>query len=325
MSDLAPPPAPGGSGPEAIEVPGASTEQVATVRPGIDLSYQTFGEPGGPPLLLVMGLGGPMTWWPLGLCRLLVEAGFFVVRFDNRDAGRSTKLDEHRVTQRDLVRAFLRQRVTVPYSLRDMADDAAALLDHLRLPAAHVAGVSMGGMIAQTLVIEHPDRVRSLTSIMSSTGARRSGYQDPLLLPQLLKRQGRTREAYVEGAVAFGRLIGSPAYPRSEDEARRRAGETFDRGVFPDGTMRQMLAVITQRDRTQALREVHVPTTVLHGLADRMVHVSGGRATAAAVPGAELRLVEGMGHDFAEGLWPSFVAAIRNSADRAGHQASRPS
>jgi pimeloyl-ACP methyl ester carboxylesterase len=152
---------------------------------------------------------------------------------------------------------------------------------------------------------------------MSSTGARRSGYQDPLLLPQLIKRQGRTREAYVAEAVAFGRLIGSPGYPRSDAESRRRAGETFDRGVFPSGTLRQMLAVVTQRDRTTALREVRVPTTVLHGLADRMVHVSGGRATAAAVPGAELRLVEGMGHDFPEGLWPTFVEAITRSAERA--------
>ena len=316
MSDLAPPPSGTPAGP-STEVPGASPERVATVRPGIELCHQTFGDPSARPLLLVMGLGGPMTWWPLGMCAQLVEAGFFVVRFDNRDSGRSTTLDDQPVTQRDLVRAFLRRRVTVPYSLRDMADDAAALLDHLGIPAAHVAGVSMGGMVAQSLAIDHPDRVLSLTSIMSTTGARRSGYQDPLLLPQLLKRQGRTREAYVAGAVAFAGLIGSPAYPRSEEEVRRRAEETFDRGVRLEGTMRQMLAVVTQRDRTTALREVRVPTTVLHGLSDRMVHVSGGRATAAAVPGAELRLVEGMGHDFPEGLWPAFVDAIRSSADRA--------
>ncbi len=314
MSDLAPPPAPGGG---SVGVPGASPELVAQVRPGIELCYQTFGDPAGRPLLLVMGLGGPMTWWPLGLCRELVDAGFFVVRFDNRDAGHSTKLAEHRVTQRDLVRAFLGRPVTVPYALSDMAGDAVGLLDVLGLPAAHVIGASMGGMIAQTMAVEHPGRVLSLTSVMSSTGARRSGYQSPLLLPRLLRRQGRTREAYVEGAVAFGRFIGSPAYPRSDEEVRRRAEETWDRGICQPGTLRQMLAVVTQPDRTATLGGLDVPVTVLHGRADRMVHVSGGRATAAAARDAELVLVEGMGHDFAEGLWPWFVAAVRSSADRA--------
>ncbi len=325
MSDLAPPAAPGGSGVAAAVVPGATPEQHATVRPGIELCYQTFGDPSARPLLLVMGLGGPMTWWPLALCRQLVEEGFYVVRFDNRDTGRSTKLRQHRVTQRDLVRAFLRRRVAVPYSLHDMSEDAVALLDHLGLPAAHVAGVSMGGMIAQLMTIEHPDRVLSLTSIMSTTGARRSGHQDPLLLPHLLKRQGRGREEYIDGAVAFGRLIGSPSYRRRDEDARERAGETYDRGICLSGTMRQMLAVVTQRDRTTALRDVTVPVTVLHGLSDRMVHVSGGRATAAAVPGAELVLVDGMGHDLPEGLFPRFVAAIRRSAERAEAPPAQPS
>ncbi len=317
MSDLAPSPAPGGSGADPRELPGASAEQLVEVRPGIELCYQTFGDRSARPLLLVMGLGAPMTWWPLGLCRQLVDEGFHVVRFDNRDVGRSTKLEDHRVSQRDLVRAFLRQRVRVPYSLRDMAADAVGLLDHLDLPAAHVAGVSMGGMIAQSMAIDDPDRVLSLTSIMSTTGARRSGYQDPLLLPHLLRRQSGGREAYVEGAVAFGRLTGSPAFRGSDDDARRRAGETYDRGICLTGTMRQMLAVVTQRDRTAALRELQVPVTVLHGTSDRMVHVSGGRATADAVPDAELVLVDGMGHDLPEPLWPELVSAIRRSAERA--------
>ena len=322
MSDLAPSPAPGGSR-RAEALPGATPELLATVRPGIELCYQTFGDPAGRPLLLVMGLGAPMTWWPVELCRQLVDEGFYVVRFDNRDTGRSTKLRRHRVTQRDLVRAFFRQRVRVPYSLRDMADDAVALLEHLGIPAAHVAGVSMGGMIAQTMTIAHPDRVLSLTSIMSTTGARRTGYQDPLLMPQLLRRQGRTREEYVEGAVAFGRLIGSPAYRGSDEAARARARETYDRGICLSGTMRQMLAIVTQRDRTAALRQVRVPVTVVHGLSDRMVHVSGGRATAAAVPGAELVLVDGLGHDLPEGVFPTLVAAIRRSATRAEASSGR--
>src|SRR5687768_18229380 len=155
--------------PAAPEV-AQSEEQIAPLSPGVDLCYQTFGDPGDRPLLLVMGLGGPMTWWPVGLCRQLAAEGFFVVRYDNRDTGKSTRLRQHRVSQRDLVRAFLGRRVEVPYSLRTMAADAAALLDHLDIDAAHVAGVSMGGMIAQHLAIEHPDRVLSLTSIMSSTG-----------------------------------------------------------------------------------------------------------------------------------------------------------
>jgi pimeloyl-ACP methyl ester carboxylesterase len=204
-----------------------------------------------------------------------------------------------------------------------MADDAVALLEHLGIPAAHVAGVSMGGMIAQTMTIAHPDRVLSLTSIMSTTGARRTGYQDPLLMPQLLRRQGRTREEYVEGAVAFGRLIGSPAYRGSDEAARARARETYDRGICLSGTMRQMLAIVTQRDRTAALRQVRVPVTVVHGLSDRMVHVSGGRATAAAVPGAELVLVDGLGHDLPEGVFPTLVAAIRRSAARAEASSGR--
>jgi pimeloyl-ACP methyl ester carboxylesterase len=263
-----------------------------------------------------------MTWWPLPLCRMLVEEGFHVVRFDNRDTGHSTKLRQHRVTQRDLVRAFLGRRVTRPYSLRDMAEDAVALLDHLGIPAAHLAGVSMGGMIAQTMTIEHPERVLSLTSIMSTTGARRTGYQDPLLFPHLLKRQARDRERYVDGAVAFGRLIGSPAFRGSDEDARERARETYDRGICLSGTMRQMLAVVTQQDRTSALREVKVPVTVVHGPKDRMVHVSGGRATAAAVPGAELVLVYGLGHDIPEGLFPTFASAITRSAQRADDQRS---
>ena len=197
MTELAP--SSGGSGTQNGDVPGASPEQFAAVRPGIELCYQTFGDPGARPLLLVMGLGAPMTWWAPELCRQLVDAGFYVVRFDNRDAGRSTKLREHRVTQQDLVRAMLRQRVQVPYSLRDMAADGVGLLDHLGLPAAHVAGVSMGGMIAQAMAIDHPDRVLSLTSIMSSTGRRTQGFQHPILLPALLRRPraARTRCRWV--------------------------------------------------------------------------------------------------------------------------------
>ncbi len=304
---------------DALHESGAvqSEEQTAALPHGIELCYQTFGDPADRPLLLVMGLGGPMTWWPEGLCRQLADAGFFVVRYDNRDTGRSTRLRDHPVRHAELVRAYLGRPVRAPYSLSDLAGDAAALLDHLGIGSAHVAGVSMGGMIAQTLAIEHPDRVLSLTSIMSTTGRRTAGYQHPILLPGLLRRTANNEAEYVEGTVRYNKLIRSPAYPEPEDVVRARARQTWSRGVNFGDTMRHMLAVVTQPDRTAALRDLRIPTTVVHGLKDRMVHVSGGRATAAAVPGADLVLVPGMGHNLPEGLFDTLVEAISRSAARA--------
>jgi pimeloyl-ACP methyl ester carboxylesterase len=294
-----------------------SEEQVAPLADGVEICFQTFGDPTGDPLLLVMGLGGPLTWWPDALCEQLAEAGFFVVRYDNRDTGHSTLFRDGRVTRQHLVNAFLGRRVPVPYSLRDMAGDGVALMDHLGVRAAHVAGVSMGGMIAQTMALESPERVLSLTSLSSTTGNRRVGFQDPRLLPHLLRRAGRTREEYVAGSVSFWRRISSPSYRDPDDTAHQRAEVTFDRGISLSGVMRHMIAVLTQRDRTEALRTLRVPTAVVHGLADRMVHVSGGRATAKAVPDADLVLVPGMGHDLPAGLHSLFVETIRRTADRA--------
>ncbi|HSV41549.1 MAG TPA: alpha/beta hydrolase [Nocardioidaceae bacterium] len=294
-----------------------SAEQVAPLPNGIDLSYQTFGDPSGDPLLLIMGLAGPMIWWDDDLCTMLAHAGFFVIRFDNRDMGRSTRLTSQRVRRSTLVKAFAGQRTRAPYSLQDLADDTAGLLDHLGIAAAHIVGVSMGGMIAQTLALSHRDRVLSLTSIMSSTGRRTVGWQDPKLLPRLLKRTPQTLEDYIAGNVAFWLLIGSPAYPLGEEYFMRRGRDTWERGINPAGVLRQMMALLTQPDRTSALRSLSVPTLVIHGLADRMVHVSGGRATAHAIPGAELLLIQGMGHDLPVDLFPHFVEAIRGVADRA--------
>ena len=293
-----------------------SDELVAPVPGGIELCYQTFGDPGDEPLLLVMGLGGPMTWWNPDLCRALARAGFYVVRYDNRDCGRSTVL-EGRVSRGTLVRAFAGVSVRAPYTMADLADDAFALLDHLGIDAAHVVGVSMGGMIAQTMAIARPQRVRSLTSIMSTTGKRTVGWQHPSLLPALVGGRRVGREAYLKTSAAFWRVIGSPAYPEAPEELERRAAETWDRGVSAAGTQRQMLAVLTQPNRAARLRGVRVPTLVVHGLADKMVHVSGGRATATAVPGAELLLIDGMGHDLPPALHETFVNAIRRTADRA--------
>ncbi len=292
-----------------------SDELSAPVSPGIELCYQTFGDPDGDPLLLVMGLGGPMTWWDPELCMALAEHGFFVIRYDNRDTGRSSRATG-RVTRSMLVRAFAGRRVRAPYSLEDMADDAFGLMDHLGLESAHVAGVSMGGMIVQTMAITQPRRVRSLTSIMSTTGKRSVGWQHPSLLPSLLMARGPGREEYVKTSAAFWKLIGSPSYPQSPEKVESRAGETFDRGVSRSGVTRQMMAVLTQQNRSSRLRSIKAPTLVVHGLADKMVHASGGRATAASIPGAELLLVDGMGHDMPPALFDTFADAIRRTADR---------
>jgi pimeloyl-ACP methyl ester carboxylesterase len=293
-----------------------SDELFAPVSPGIELCYQTFGSPDDEPLLLVMGLGGPMTWWDADLCERLARAGFFVVRYDNRDTGRSTKV-RARVRRSQLLRAFATGRARAPYTLEDMAADGLGLLDHLGIGSAHVAGVSMGGMIAQTMAVAAPSRVLSLTSIMSTTGRRTVGWQSPTLLPMLVAPRRPGREAYVQSSAAMWKVIGSPGYPSDADVRRQRAEETFDRGFDASGVMRQMLAVVSQPNRTVRLRSLGIPATVIHGLADKMVHVSGGRATASAVPGTELLLIDGMGHDMPAQLFDTFVDAIRRTADRA--------
>ncbi len=293
----------------------ASQELFAPVGPEVELCYQTFGDPAAEPLVLVMGLGGPMTWWDPQMCQMLAERGFHVVRFDNRDTGRSSR-GRGRVRRTTLVRAFTGRRVRAPYSLTDLASDTVGLMDHLGFDSAHVVGVSMGGMVAQTLAITQPTRVRSLTSIMSTTGKRTVGWQHPALLPTLLAPRA-DRETYVKASAKVWKLIGSPAYPTPEEESRVRAGETYDRGVSPSGVMRQMLAVLTQPNRGPRLRSIKIPTLVVHGLADRMVHVSGGRATAAAIPGAELLLIDGMGHDLPPALFDTYVEAIQRTARRA--------
>lgn len=293
-----------------------SGELLAPICSGVEICYQTFGNPEDEPLLLVMGLGGPMTWWDAELCSQLAAAGFYVMRYDNRDTGRSTKI-EGRVRRSQLVRAFVGAPARAPYSIGDLASDAFGLLDHLGISAAHVAGISMGGMIAQTMALRAPERVLSLASIMSTTGRRSVGGQHPSLLPTLIATRGPGRDDYIRGSLAVWRTIGSPRFPQPEDKLRKRAGDTWDRGVSRAGVMRQMLAVLTQPDRTTALGHLVVPTLVMHGLADRMVHISGGRATAAAVPGARVVFIEGWGHDLPAPLFTTFTRAIRSNADRA--------
>ncbi|MBC9225889.1 alpha/beta fold hydrolase [Aeromicrobium sp. 636] len=293
-----------------------SGELFAHLPSGLDLCHQTFGDPQDQPVLLIMGLGGPMTWWPEEFCRLLAGRGFHVIRYDNRDTGRSTKLRHHQVSRTDVVKAFL-GRGTAPYGIDDLADDAVGLLDHLGIDAAHVVGVSMGGMIAQTMAVEHPSRVRSLTSIMSTTGRRTAGWIHPLVIRTMLAPAGRTRPEFAETSVRNGKVMASPAFPTPDDVAHARALETYDRGWIASGVSRHMLAVLTQSDRTERLRAVSVPTQVIHGSQDLLVHRSGGRATAAAIPGAALLEIAGMGHDLPAQLYGTFVDAIVANAERA--------
>lgn len=294
------------------------TEQIAALPHGIDLCYETFGDPAGSPLLLIMGLGGPMGWWSDDFCTNLAARGFFVIRYDNRDVGRSSRLPTQRpVARRQLVSTYLGRRRHAPYSMSDFAQDAVCLLDHLGIEHGHIVGVSMGGMIAQTIAIEHRERVLSLTSIMSSTGRRNVGWANPRLLPMLFAPIARTREEYVARAASTTAMIGSAHHPRDPDMMRRMAEETWDRGYSPDGPLRQLLAVLTQPDRTRALRELDVPTCVIHGLADRLVHPSGGRATARAIRGAELLLVPDMAHDLPPGFDDTIADAIERTAARA--------
>lgn len=297
-----------------------SGELWAPVSPEVELCYQTFGDPADEPLLLVMGLGGPMTWWDSDLCTLLARKGFFVIRYDNRDVGRSSR-GTAVITRPMILRAGLGRKVKAPYSIADMADDAFGLLDHLGIESAHVAGISMGGMIAQSMAISQgansgATRVRSLVSIMSTTGRRTVGWQDPRLIPAMLAPRGTDKATYIATSRKVGQMIGSPGYPESEESARARAEVTFDRGLNPAGVLRQMLAVLTQPDRGRALHALKIPAAVVHGMDDRLVHPSGGRATAQAIPGATLLLIPGMGHDLPVELHETFADVIRRTADK---------
>ena len=293
-----------------------SGEQFASLPSGIDLCYETFGNPDHPPVLLIMGLGGPMNWWSPTFCQKLSDRGFFVIRYDNRDTGRSTKLRQHQVTKRDIVRTALR-RDRAPYTIGDLAVDAVGLLDHLDVKRAHVVGVSMGGMIGQTLAIDHHERVLSLTSIMSTTGRRTVGRFHPKLIPLLLGSTGSTRDSYAKQAIRSAEALASPAYPPTRKASLARAHETYDRGWSASGTARHMLAVLTQPDRTKRLSEVDLPVTVIHGKNDPLVHRSGGQATARAIRGAEHVEIEGMGHDLPVELYNTFIDAIAETAARA--------
>jgi pimeloyl-ACP methyl ester carboxylesterase len=281
----------------------------------VTLCYETFGSPEAPPLLLIMGLGSQMILWDDEFCRRLAAHGFFVIRFDNRDVGRSTIMREAPVPKQ--WQLVTRDPRGAAYTLDDMAADAVGLLDHLDLSAAHVVGVSMGGMIAQLLAVNHPECVLSLVSIMSTTGARRVGRPQPRVAMRMLRRARLDREGYIEDHLETYRTIGSRAFDFEAEHKRARAGRCFDRGIHPAGSARQLAAIMAAPDRTPALRALRVPTTVIHGEADPLVNISGGRATAAAIPDAELITLPGMGHDLPRELWPQIIAAIVENSARA--------
>jgi pimeloyl-ACP methyl ester carboxylesterase len=285
---------------------------------GIELEYDTFGDPADPALLLIMGLGTQMTAWDPQLCSMLAERGYYVIRYDNRDVGLSTQFDH--LPEPDIFAILGGDTGTAPYLLADLAADAVGLLDALGIERAHVVGASMGAMIGQELAVNHPERVLSLCSIMSTTGDRAVGQPSHDALAAILAPRGADREQSIERGVNVLRAIGSPAPELAvTDEWRyQRAAAGYDRAYHPVGGTRQFAAIVASPDRTQGLGKLTIPVLVMHGDQDRLINVNGGEATAAAVPGAELIIYPGLGHDLPEPLWPAFVEAITRNAAKAG-------
>jgi pimeloyl-ACP methyl ester carboxylesterase len=295
-------------------------EQFCDVGRGVTLCYETFGERSDPTALLIMGLGTQMVAWPEEFCRALAARGLHVVRFDNRDIGRSTHLTGAPPTMAQILR---RSRRAAHYTLGDMADDAAGLLRELGLAPAHVIGASMGGMIAQTLAARHPDQVSSLVSIMSSTGNRWTGQPALRLYPMFLRPAPAGREAFIAHVEGILTAIGSRGLPREPEDIRAVAAASYERDHDPRGAQRQLAAILASGDRTAELRRIAAPTLVIHGSADPLVAPSGGRATARAIPGAKLMIIKGMGHDLPRVLWPTLIDAIGQNVVRAGDAPQR--
>jgi len=283
----------------------------SVIANAITIEYDTAGNLSDPPLLLIMGLGAQMISWDDAFVDELVKRGFFVIRFDNRDVGLSTWFDDAGVPDIGLLMTeALSGSARAPYVLDDMAAVAAGLLDALGIASAHVVGASMGGMIAQALAIGYPSKVRSLVSIMSTTGERTVGNPHPKAMAALMEPPPSTRDEAIEASVKAYGVFGSPGYPFNEKRVRDNAARAFDRGFYPEGVARQLAAIIASPDRTEALRSVTAPTLVIHGEADPLVDPSGGKATAAAVSGSSLWIVPGMGHDIPPALFPEIAERI---------------
>ncbi|MCK9893568.1 alpha/beta fold hydrolase [Frankia sp. AgB32] len=281
---------------------------------GIDVAYERIGHPLDPAVVLIMGGGAQLVGWHDAFCAELAGRGLQLIRFDNRDAGHSTHLGE--LPMPDLAAPGAQEIDFVPYTLSDLAADTVGLLDALGFAEAHLVGASLGALVAQTAAIEHPARVRSLTSMMATTGDPTVGQPDPRVVGGL-GTPPMDRAGYVDWQVRAMRAVGSPGFPLDEGDVAERAARTFDRGYDLAGAVRQSIAVLASGDRTARLRELRVPTLVIHGAADPMCDVSGGRATAAAIPGAELAVFEGMGHSLPRSLWPAFADRIAGLVHRA--------
>ena len=280
---------------------------------GIQIEYETFGNPSGRPLLLIIGLGGQMIYWDDELCRDLANRGHYVIRFDNRDAGLSTKFDGAGVPNiAEIIGKILKgEKIKPPYTLDDMAGDGVSLLDALGIPQAHICGMSMGGMIAQTIAIRHPSRVLSLISVYSTTGNPQLPQPRMEILGILIAPPPSKKEAYIEHMLRLFKTIAGPGFGVDEAWTRKIMAEGFDRNFCPQGLARQLVAILTQKDRRPALGSLKVPALVVHGTGDPLVLVEAGKDTAKAISGAQLMLIEGMGHDLPHGgAWPRIIEAI---------------
>jgi pimeloyl-ACP methyl ester carboxylesterase len=302
-----------------VSVSAHQPPQIARAN-GIELCYEIFGDANAEPILLIMGLGAQMIHWDDDFCRQLAARGFRVIRFDNRDIGKSSKLSGgKRLTPIELLKLrFLKIPVAAPYELRDMAEDVTGLMDVLGIKSAHLVGASMGGMIAQEIAISFPQRVRSLTSIMSTTG-------NPKLPPPtreaaavLMAPPPTTKEEYFVRYAQTWKILRAGSFPEDEALDRARAERTFERGLNPAGVGRQLRAVLASGSRKERLHLVKAPTLVIHGTVDPLVRPEAGRDTAASIPGARLLMIEGMGHALPIPMWPKIIDAI----DKHAHAAS---
>ena len=285
----------------------------------IEIEYDTFGDPSEKPLLLIMGLGAQMISWLPELCELFVKKGFYVIRFDNRDVGLTTKFEGLGVPA--IMEAITKlqngEEVSSPYSLEDMADDAMGLLDHLNIKKAHICGASMGSMIAQIIAIRHPSRVLSLVPIMGSTGNPELPQATPQAMQVLMAPMPTKREKYIKESVKRGRVLYGNGFPYDEELRAKLAAEVYDRSFYPEGFSRQLMAILANGDRREKLKSLKVPTLVIHGKDDPLVPVEGGIDISKNIPEAELLLIDGMGHSLPPETWPQIAEAIKRNAEKA--------
>jgi len=280
---------------------------------GIQIEYETFGKPDLPALLLIIGLAGQLIDWDEALCQQIAQRGHYVIRFDNRDAGLSAKIDDAGVPDimKTVEALMVGEPVNPPYTIEDMAGDAVGLLDALAIEKAHICGMSMGGMIAQTIALNYPERVLSLISIYSSTGDPEEPQPKPEAMEFLLTPPPTEREAYIEFGVKLFNTISGAGFPYDQEWLRNHLAQDYDRSFCPQGAARQLVAILAQKNRKPTLASLSTPTLVIHGTDDPLVRVECGENTAAAIPGAKLMIIDGMGHDLPHGgAWPQIVDAV---------------